>query len=203
MEGLIRMKTDGFRAARRSTLAILAALAMAVAACSTTGAGASAGLETEASTPSASASVPASAAPAASAESGGGRGDYDYETTTTQAPDASPAATAVTINVASGQLGEHLTGAGGLTLYTFKPDGPESSACDGGCAEAWPPFIVEAGTEPAAGEGVRGALSTFARSDGTLQVAYSGAPLYYFAIVSTPGDTNGQGLGDNWFIAKP
>jgi predicted lipoprotein with Yx(FWY)xxD motif len=36
-----------------------------------------------------------------------------------------------------------------------------------------------------------------------MQVAYDGAPLYYFAKDTQPGDTNGQGLGDTWFVAKP
>jgi predicted lipoprotein with Yx(FWY)xxD motif len=54
-----------------------------------------------------------------------------------------------------------------------------------------------------AGDGVGGALTTFERPDGTLQVAYDGAPLYYFGNDTGPGDTNGQGLGDVWFVAEP
>jgi predicted lipoprotein with Yx(FWY)xxD motif len=62
---------------------------------------------------------------------------------------------------------------------------------------------VEADVAFEPGDGVDGELTTFPRADGTLQVAYDGAPLYYFANDTTPGDTNGQGLGDNWFVAEP
>ena len=48
-----------------------------------------------------------------------------------------------------------------------------------------------------------GALTTFARPDGSMQVAYKGAPLYYYAGDSAAGDTNGQGVGGNWFVAAP
>jgi predicted lipoprotein with Yx(FWY)xxD motif len=201
MEGLMRTNTQGNRVSRQRIVAFIAASVLATVACSATGGASPAPVETA---PSAAPSAPASATPITSAQTGGGRGDYDYETTPSEAPDTSPAATGdVMVNVATGPLGEYLTGAGGLTLYIFKPDTTETSACDGGCAEAWPPFIVEAGAEPAAGTGVTGSLSSFARADGTLQVAYDGAPLYYFANDTTPGDTNGEGLGDNWFVARP
>jgi predicted lipoprotein with Yx(FWY)xxD motif len=29
---------------------------------------------------------------------------------------------------------------------------------------------------------------------------YGGWPLYYFASDSAPGDTNGQGVGDVWYV---
>jgi predicted lipoprotein with Yx(FWY)xxD motif len=28
----------------------------------------------------------------------------------------------------------------------------------------------------------------------------NGWPLYFFANDAAPGDTNGQGVGDNWFV---
>jgi predicted lipoprotein with Yx(FWY)xxD motif len=96
-----------------------------------------------------------------------------------------------------------LTGAGGLTLYTFEPDSESTSTCLDDCAQAWPPFTLGVGDTLEAGDGVGGALTTFERPDGTLQVAYDGAPLYYFANDTGPGDTNGQGLGDVWFVAGP
>jgi predicted lipoprotein with Yx(FWY)xxD motif len=187
---------------RRLVIAIIAGLAVVVGACSTTGAGSSNAIDSGAPEPPATASPSASAS---AATSGGGRGDYSYEDPATEAPSASTAAGsgAVAVNVATGPLGTWLTGLDNLTLYTFEPDSANTSTCEGGCAEAWPPFTVDAGVEFAPGDGVGGRLTTFARADGTLQVAYDGAPLYYFANDTTPGDANGQGLGDNWFVAEP
>jgi predicted lipoprotein with Yx(FWY)xxD motif len=180
-----------------------------VAACSTTGAGptdaTSSGTPGQSVAASASAAEPSAAASASTSTSGGGRGDYSYEDPASDAPAASTAAGSgpVAVNAATGPLGIYLTGADGLTLYTFKPDGTNASTCDSGCAEAWPPFTIEPGVELAPGDGVKGVLTTFSRTEGTLQVAYNGAPLYYFANDTVPGDTNGQGLGDNWFVAEP
>ena len=36
-----------------------------------------------------------------------------------------------------------------------------------------------------------------------MQVAYGGAPLYYYSLDKAAGDTKGQGVGDVWFIAQP
>jgi predicted lipoprotein with Yx(FWY)xxD motif len=195
---------EGRRGAWWWVIAVLATSAALVAACSATGAGPSTAIESTAPEPSLSAASTESPS-ASTSTSGGGRGDYSYEDPSTEAPAESPAAGSgpVAVNAASGPLGTYLTGPDGLTLYTFEPDSPNTSTCDGGCAEAWPPFTVEPGVEFAPGDGVEGELTTFSRPDGTLQVAYDGAPLYYFANDTTPGDTNGQGLGDNWFVAEP
>ncbi len=48
-----------------------------------------------------------------------------------------------------------------------------------------------------------GTLTTFARADGSQQVAYNGEPLYYFTGDTAPGDANGEGVGGVWFIATP
>jgi predicted lipoprotein with Yx(FWY)xxD motif len=187
-------------------MTVIAASAVLVAACSSTGAEPSAAIE---SVPVRSAPASISPSPSASTSTstdGGGRGDYSYEDPPTEAPSASPATAGtetVAVNTATGPLGAYLTGPDNLTLYTFKPDSPNTSTCDGGCAEAWPPFTVEPGAEFVPGDGVEGELTTFPRADGTLQVAYDGAPLYYFVNDTAPGDTNGQGLGDNWFVAEP
>ena len=117
-------------------------------------------------------------------------------------PTAVPStAETVAIGTGSGAAGKYLTGAGGMTLYIFKKDSAGKSACDGDCAVKWPPLIVTGAAT--AGAGVSGALTTITRSDGSKQVAYDGQPLYYFANDAAPGDTNGQGAGDVWFIAGP
>ncbi len=69
------------------------------------------------------------------------------------------------------------------------------------CPTNWPAFTLDAGETLAAGEGVTGVVGTFARSDGTMQVAYDGRPLYYFAGDKAAADVNGQGKGGVWFVA--
>ena len=48
-----------------------------------------------------------------------------------------------------------------------------------------------------------GKLATIKRADGTMQVTYNDAPLYYFAADKAAGDTTGQGVGGNWFVQAP
>ena len=44
----------------------------------------------------------------------------------------------------SATLGDFLAGEDDKTLYTFSPDtAPNKSTCNGGCATAWPPFLIE------------------------------------------------------------
>lgn len=100
-------------------------------------------------------------------------------------------------------LGEILVGPDGRTLYMFDRDtrGAGASTCSGDCAGAWPPLTVDG--EPTAGDGVTAELSTFERGDGSTQVAANGWPLYYFDDDEAPGDANGQGAGDVWWVLGP
>ena len=52
-----------------------------------------------------------------------------------------------------------------------------------------------------AGDGVTGTFGTVKRDDGTTQVTYAGAPIYYFAKDTKAGDVTGQGVGGVWFVA--
>ena len=99
-------------------------------------------------------------------------------------------------------LGPILTDPAGRTLYLFAKDtAPGESTCYEQCAANWPPFTAD---EPLGLPGnIEGELTTITRNDGTTQVAYNGIPLYYFAKDTQPGDTNGQGVGDVWFVVHP
>ncbi len=101
------------------------------------------------------------------------------------------------------EYGDILVGPEELTVYMFDNDtqGEGASACHDDCAEAWPPLTVE--DEPTAGEAVEADLTTFEREDGTTQVAANGWPLYHFAEDQAPGDANGQGVGDVWWVLQP
>ncbi len=98
-------------------------------------------------------------------------------------------------------LGNFLVGDNDFTLYIFTMDEPGLSNCSGPCAEFWPPLTVGAGVTPTAGDGVPGTLGVTERDDGTRQVTYNDRPLYFFSDDSAPGDTNGQGFVDRWFVA--
>jgi predicted lipoprotein with Yx(FWY)xxD motif len=85
----------------------------------------------------------------------------------------------------------------GLTLYVFDPDADGKSACNGGCAAAWPPLAVADGAKAV------GMFTIITRDDGSKQWAYKGKPLYYFKSDKAPMDVNGDGVGGKWHIAKP
>lgn len=119
-------------------------------------------------------------------------------------------APAALVHVSEGVLGSYLSDAQGMTLYIFTQDtqGENSSTCSGGCAGAWPPFLLEANeeshdarTEAFEIEGVTGTFTTFSREDGSIQLAYDGMPLYYWAGDQKAGDTLGHGMGNVWFVA--
>lgn len=94
--------------------------------------------------------------------------------------------------------GGALTGATGMTLYTFDRDtaGNGKSVCNGPCAANWPPLIASE-TAKAAGE-----YTIITRDDGKKQWALKGKPLYYWAKDQKPGDRTGDGFNNIWRVAR-
>ena len=84
----------------------------------------------------------------------------------------------------------------GKTLYTFDKDTAGKSNCNGGCATAWPPFIV---ANPAL---AGGDFTIVRRDDGASQWAYKGMPLYFFAGDAKAGDVNGDKQGGVWHVIR-
>jgi predicted lipoprotein with Yx(FWY)xxD motif len=86
----------------------------------------------------------------------------------------------------------------GATVYTFDKDtvGSGKSACNGPCAQLWPPVAAQAAD--AAG----GDWSIVTRDDGSRQWAYKGAPIYTFSKDAKPGDTTGDKFKDIWHVIK-
>jgi len=120
-------------------------------------------------------------------------------TPSTTGPTSPPttAAASESISLVEGELGSYLADDGGNTLYVFLPDeaGGESRCYDA-CEANWPPRGAAS-----AGAGVDATLlGTTTRTDGSVQATYGGWPLYYFAADADPGDTNGQGVNDVWFV---
>jgi predicted lipoprotein with Yx(FWY)xxD motif len=118
---------------------------------------------------------------------------------------AASASTEYPVTIAQYSHGSYLAGEDGKTLYTFKSDTANSgtSACTGDCATMWPPWTLGPNEKAVAGAGVLGALATFARADGKMQVTYNGVPLYYYSGDKKAGDTNGYGVDKMWFVAVP
>jgi predicted lipoprotein with Yx(FWY)xxD motif len=88
-----------------------------------------------------------------------------------------------------------LVDARGMTVYTFDKDvaGSGKSACNGQCAQNWPP--VKAGDSALAAP-----YSTVVRDDGTKQLAYQGKPLYTFVKDKKAGDREGDKKMNVWHV---
>jgi predicted lipoprotein with Yx(FWY)xxD motif len=110
----------------------------------------------------------------------------------------------VTVQVSKdASLGDILVDGKGMTLYLFTKDQANVSNCYDQCAVNWPPLLVAAGKDAAAGQGVTGQLGAIERKDGSRQVTYNGLPLYYYIKDTKAGDTTGQNVGQVWFIVHP
>lgn len=110
----------------------------------------------------------------------------------TAADMAAPAKTGTTA------LGPVLVDAKGMTLYTFDRDSAGKSACNGQCAQNWPPLMATTDAKAS------GDWTVVTRDDGAKQWAYKGKPLYAWVRDQKPGDTTGDGfLNGAWHVAKP
>ena len=92
--------------------------------------------------------------------------------------------------------GGMLVDSAGMTLYTFDKDAASSgkSACNGLCANNWPPLHAT-GSDQASGD-----WSVIARDDGSKQWAYKGKPLYHWVKDQKPGDRTGDGFLNAWHV---
>lgn len=130
-------------------------------------------------------------------------------TTTSNTATTTTAAVAFSAHVMTSTnqvLGTFLVDSNGMTLYYFTKDtvGTQTSdpvsACSGACLQLWPPLLASSVTvEPGLNQND---FTTFTRSDGTQQVAYKGMPLYFYSSDVNPGDTNGQGVGNVWYVVS-
>ncbi len=90
-----------------------------------------------------------------------------------------------------------LTNPAGMTLYTFDKDAGDKSACNGPCANLWPPLKADGSATPS------GNWKVITRDDGSKQWAYKGKPVYLYAKDGKPGDKTGDNFNNVWHIAKP
>lgn len=148
----------------------------------------------------------ASNTPVTTAAAASGAGGAGYGAATTKAPASAPATTAAAAKTAaaaiaktaSTDLGTVVVDAKGMTLYGFTKDADGTSTCNGACATAWPPVLVNGDI---AVDGLDKALfSVIDRTDGTKQLKMGKWPLYRFSGDAAAGDTNGQASGGSWFV---
>jgi predicted lipoprotein with Yx(FWY)xxD motif len=108
------------------------------------------------------------------------------------------AASAQMLKTADTPKGKTFVDAKGMTLYTFDKDAGGKSACNGPCAENWPPLAAADDAKPTAD------MTIVVRDDGKKMWAYKGKPLYTFKKDMAAGETNGDGfLNGAWHMAKP
>ena len=112
------------------------------------------------------------------------------------------AAAAPLLGVADNELGQLLADATGRTLYGFTKDANGSPTCVDGCAQAWPPVVVDESLDLSTLPG-SATFSIVDRPDGTKQLKAGKWPLYYFSGDTAAGDANGQGSGGIWFVVAP
>ena len=128
------------------------------------------------------------------------------ESTTTETTEQGTTQTGETLGIRStDQYGDIVVGPDGLSLYMFEmdPSDGSESVCTGGCADAWPPLVVEDEGSISVADGIEGAVGTVERADGTLQVTLGGWPLYHFQSDSAPGDVAGVAVNKAWWLIDP
>ena len=128
----------------------------------------------------------AAAAAVLAACSSSGTSSTGSSSTSTSSPAAATAGSLKTATIGGATV---LTDAKGFTLYSFAPDTPAKSNCNGTCAQNWPPV-----KGPATAAGVTGTFGTIKRSDGATQVTFNGHPLYTYTADTGPGQANGNGI---------
>jgi predicted lipoprotein with Yx(FWY)xxD motif len=130
--------------------------------------------------------LPAAAAAAAALVACSSAGASPSPSPSSSSPAAAAASTVKTATIAGVTV---LTSSTGFTLYSFAPDTPTTSKCNGTCAQNWPPL-----KGPVTAAGLTGTFGTITRSDGSTQATFDGHPLYTFAGDTAPGQNKGNGL---------
>jgi predicted lipoprotein with Yx(FWY)xxD motif len=126
---------------------------------------------------------------------------YGASSGTTPTSNAPTSSTAIVETSHSSKLGDILTDAKGMTLYTLTSAG-KPVACTGPCATVWPPLLLPAGVTTPSATGVSG-VATVSMNGGP-QVTHNGDPLYRFSGDAAPGNTHGEGInsfGGIWHAA--
>jgi predicted lipoprotein with Yx(FWY)xxD motif len=85
----------------------------------------------------------------------------------------------------------------GHSLYVNDRDPVGRSVCVDQCASEWPPVVAPQDAHRI------GDWTPVHRTDGSLQWAYKGKPVYTFRGDTTAGEANGAGKGGVWHVLAP
>jgi predicted lipoprotein with Yx(FWY)xxD motif len=85
----------------------------------------------------------------------------------------------------------------GHSLYVYDRDPAGRSVCVGQCAREWPSVAAPPDAHQI------GDWTPIRRTDGSLQWAYKGKPVYTFSGDTAAGQTNGAGRGAVWRLLAP
>jgi predicted lipoprotein with Yx(FWY)xxD motif len=105
--------------------------------------------------------------------------------------------------------GNYLSDEKDMALYYFTNDAKGTatsspvSKCAGQCLVNWPIFYAELETLAIPSTMDKNDFTEIRGTNGEEQLAYKGWPLYYYINDKNPGETNGQNVGDVWFLIKP
>ena len=109
---------------------------------------------------------------------------------------ASPADTGPTM-MQQTSMGNVMTTASGMTVYTYDKDVAGKSNCIGECAQYWPPLYA------AQGSTATSQMALITRDDGKMQWATaSGMPLYTYEDDKARGDVKGDNFHNEWHVVK-
>jgi len=128
--------------------------------------------------------------------SGSTAAPYTNTTTTTTGASTTTTGNSVFMTANDAAKGAYMADVSGRTLYTYDKDTAGVSNCSGACLQAWPAYT--AGSQSDLPNGI----SVITRSDGSMQYAYNGKPLYYYAEDTGPNMITGDGVGGVWHIVK-
>jgi len=102
-------------------------------------------------------------------------------------------------------VGIHIVDKDGRSLYYFANDVNGVSNCTGGCLATWTPYYADTTSATFSSDLTAADFKTKITGAGTYQTTYKGWPLYYYTpggIMEPIGQTAGEGIGGNWFVAK-
>jgi predicted lipoprotein with Yx(FWY)xxD motif len=104
-----------------------------------------------------------------------------------------PLTKVVAVSEAQLRLGDSM----GKILYVFDVDqGKPLPACNGGCAEIWPPYLL---TDSEVTQ-LKNPFASIKRQSQQQQLTFNGRPVYTYIFDRVSGDVLGDGLGGVWHV---